>query len=261
MNIKKLISFEKYSKIKHEIPYLYTIKSNNQKLYYFGERHSRDPQDSQWIQAKEFWLEFIKNTANQKRVVFIEGSKPSLRETEEKSIRECGGPGFITFLASQHNVDIYCPEPSKSYETSELLKQFQQEEVAYYYFARSMSGWGRMTEPKPKFEDYITRNLKRNKSEVGWTDFDFSIENMKNIHKNIFEKEFDKNDSDFFKSIVSPIKSETIINKIAKSCSNLRNEYILKEIEKCWNMGNSIYIHYGAGHAVMQEPAIRDLVN
>lgn len=261
MDTNKLITFEEYSKIKHDTPYFYTLGSNKQKIYYFGERHSRDSQDTQWQQAKNFWLEFLENTNGAKRIVFVEGSKPPLMDTEEEAISKYGGPGFITFLASQHKIDTHCPEPERAYEMNELAKQFSKEEITYYYFARSANGWNRMKEPKPVFEKYISQALKKNEIESKWSDFDFSIENMKSVHKKLFGSEFDENNSTFFKDIVSPVRSETKINEIASSCSNIRNEYMVKEIQKYWEAGNSIYIHYGAGHAVMQEPVLRDLAN
>lgn len=261
MDINKLITFEEYSKIKHDTPYFYNVSSSDgQKLYYFGERHSRDPLDTEWMQAKNFWLEFLKNTHNQKRIVFVERNKPPLMKTKEEAIFKYGGPGFITFLASQCNIDMHCPEPERAYEINELVKQFLKEEIAYFYFARSINGWNRMKEPKPEFEKYISQLLKKNETESGWSDFDFSIENMKNIHKKLFGNEFNENDLDFFKDVISPVKSETKINEIARLCSNLRNEHIVKEIQKYWNIGYSIYIHYGVGHAVMQKPVIESFI-
>ena len=261
MDTKRLITFEEYSKIKHDTPYFYALVSGEQKIYYFGERHSRDPQDTEWQQAKTFWLEFLKDTPNSKRIVFVEGNKSPIMNTLEEAIRKYGGPGFITFLASESNIDIHCPEPERTYEINELAYKFSKEEIAYYYFARSANGWNRMREPKPEFEKYISQSLKKNETESRWSDFDFSLENMKNVHKKLFGNEFDQNNSDFFKDIVSPVKSEAKINKIARSCSNIRNEYMVKEIQKYWGMSYSIYIHYGVGHAVMQEPALRNLEN
>lgn len=259
MDTDKLITFEEYSKIRHNIPYSYVLGSSEQKIYYFGERHSRDPQDTQWRQAKKYWLEFLTNTNNLKRIVFVEGNKLPIMNTEGEAIKKYGGPGFITFLASQNNVDIHCPEPERAYEISELEKKFPKEEIAYYYFARSTSGWNKMKGPRPQFEKYISQSFKKNKIESKWPDFDFSFENMKNIHKKIFRDEFNHNNPDFFKNIVSPIKSETKINEIARFCSNVRNIYMINEIQKYWDMGYSIYIHYGVGHAVMQEPTLIDL--
>jgi hydrogenase maturation factor HypF (carbamoyltransferase family) len=141
-----------------------------------------------------------------------------------------------------------------------LAKQFSKEEIAYYYFARSANGWNRMKEPKPEFEKYISQSLKKNETESKWLDFDFSLENMKNIHKKLFGDEFNENNSNFFKDVVSPIKSDSRINEVARSCGNIRNEYMVNEIQKYWSTGYSIYIHYGAGHAAMQKPAIENFV-
>jgi hypothetical protein len=212
------------------------------------------------MQAKKFWSEFVKNTDGQKRIVFVESVVHSLKETEEENIQKSGGPGFITFLAAQANIEIYCPEPNRTYEMNKLAENFSKENIAYFYFARSVNGWHRIVDPKPEFDGYIVKYLERDKNMSGWIDFDFSIPNIKKIHKEIFGTEFDQNDSSFFKSIVTPVNKKTISNQIAQSCSDLRNEYIIKEICKYWGMKYSVYIHYGAGHAVMQEPVVRSLI-
>ena len=102
--------------------------------------------------------------------------------------------------------------------------------------------------------------MDRDKKMSGWTDFDFSLNNLKIIHKNMFGTDFNQENTNFFGKIVTPIKTETIINKVTRKSGELRNEYISKEIQKYWNDGFSIYIQYGASHAVIQEPFLKEII-
>ena len=256
----RLLTQEEYSKIKHKTPYVYKIQKEKRFLYYFGEKHSFDPNDAQWARAKEFWFDFVKKTENQKRIAFVEAGRPSVEKTEEKAILEAGGTGLIIFLASQLNIEVYCPEPNRTHEMQELERQFSREEIEYYYFARIVYQWGKIPDPKPNFEEYIIRFLERDKKMSGWDDFDFSFENLKLIHKQLFKIEFGLNDSNFFKDLVTPVELKTVINKVSRASGEIRNEYIVKEIQKYWDNKFSIFIEYGAGHAVIQEPLLKEVL-
>ncbi len=256
-----LLTHEEYSKTNHKTPYVYKIQNKNQFLYYFGERHSFDPKNKQWIQVKKFWFDFIKNTVNSKRVAFVEAGNPSSEETEEKAILEAGGTGFISFLSSRSNIEVYCPEPNRTYEMNELKKQYSREEIEYYYFARIVHQWNKIPDPKPKFEEYIIRFLERDKRMSGWNSFDFSFENLKKIHQQFFNIKFDLGDTNFFKNIVTPVELKTVINKVARASGEIRNKYIVNEVSKYWNEGYSIFIEYGASHAVTQEPLLMEMLS
>lgn len=152
LNIMLLMTYEEYKKFKHSTPYAFSIPCGTNILYYFGERHSYDPAHEEWVAEKIFWQQFLKATQEHKRIVFVEGGKRPVGESEEKSISTDGGMGFITYLAHQADIDTYCPEPNRSYERQELLRQFSKEESQYYYFARVVGQWNRKQEPKPNFE-------------------------------------------------------------------------------------------------------------
>ncbi len=254
-----LMSYEEYRKNKHKIPYTLILESDSNLLYYFGERHSFNPDDEQWIEEKKFWQDFLEKTAGQKRIVFIEGNKRPYEETEEQSIINHGGMGLATYLAHQENIEIYSPEPDGKYERDEMEKIFSREQIQYYYFARIVLQWCRKQDPKPNFEEYIAEYLKRDKTESGWGDFDFSLEAMKNIHFDIFNTVFDEKDIGFFESIINPGVKNTDINQVSGMSMVIRDEYIVKEIQRYIDNGFSIFAQFGCSHVVIQEPLLREV--
>ena len=79
------------------------------------------------------------------------------------------------------------------------------------------------------------------------------------ISTKTFGDEFNENILIFLKMLYHH-QIDSRINEVARSCGNIRNEYMVNEIQKYWSTGYSIYIHYGAGHAAMQKPAIENFV-
>lgn len=254
------MTYEEYSKIRHKVPYTFSVKSGENFLYYFGERHSFDPSDKQWIEVEEYFEDFLNKTKNRKRIVFVEGGVCPIEDSKEISIIKHGGMGCITYLAKQQNIDTYSPEPSGKYERGELEKIFSRKEIQYYYFARMSYQWSCMGEIKPSFEKYINHSLLNDKRESGWVDFDFSLESMKKIHFDIFNGVFDEDKKDFLYNIINPVEPKTVINKVAEMSSTIRDNYIVNEIKKYISNGYSIFAQYGYSHVVMQEPLLRGVL-
>ncbi|HLC84828.1 MAG TPA: hypothetical protein VJH22_03485, partial [Candidatus Nanoarchaeia archaeon] len=90
-----------------------------------------------------------------------------------------------------------------------------------------------------------------------WKDFDYSLENLRGIHRGLFKKDIDVNDRDFYVKITNPTLGFSIINEVAAAATKLRDEYVVKLIKRSFKKYNRILIIMGASHAVMQEPALR----
>ncbi len=142
-----------------------------------------------------------------------------------------------------------------------LEKQFSREEIEYYYFARIVHQWGKRLDPKPEFNKYIIQFLERDRKQSGWNDFDFSLENLKTIHKKLFNTEFDLSNLNFFRELVTPVELKTVINKVSRASGDIREAHIIKEIYKYWKDEYSIFIEYGSGHAVIQEPLLKEMLS
>ena len=255
-----IMSHTEYRRVRREGPYKLKLQFGDKWLYYFGEKHSFDPKDKQWGIAEVFWIEFLKSTKNSKRIVFVEGGTRPKEATKEISITKHGGMGLATWLAAQESIETFSPEPDRKYERQELEKQFGRDEIQYYYFARTISQWNRMNNPKPDFNRYITWFLKDDEKNSGWTGYDFSLDHMKEIHKKNFNSDFNGNDGSFFYSVSNPLDENHITNKVARLTSQLRDKYIVGQIQKYLRGGYSVFSQYGFSHVVMQEPVDRKSV-
>jgi hypothetical protein len=261
MNKNLLLSLGEVAQKQYSTPYIYEIKNHGKTLFYFGARHTRDPKDPQFETLEKSLTNFISDCSKEKTIILIEGQTSKiLLETFSENVEKFGESGAIAFWARQNGVPYFRPEPPLDHEITELLKDYTKEEIYYYYIARVIAQWHRLS-IKEEISKYITPYIERYQKTLTWENFDFSLNNIKNIHQKIFGKEFDLNDANFFKIISNPTGTSTTINKVAASCSTIRNYYILDKINDYWQKGLNIFIVYGSGHAVAQEPVIKSLVS
>jgi hypothetical protein len=259
-NVKtKLMNWGEYAKLEHSLPYKFILENRDVSVFYFGERHSFDPNDEQWKEEELFWRDFLEKTKTKKRIVFVEGGIRKIEKTAEMGILEQGGMGYVTYLASLEGIETFSPEPSEKHERDELEKRFSKEAIQYYYFARMVYQWGKKNDPKPNFTEYINSFLEADKKESGWTEFNFSLENMLKIHEGLFKSRFSENDTDFFYKISNPVDNFSEINAVSEASSEVRDLFIVSEIERYIKEGYSIFLQYGASHAVVQEAVLREL--
>lgn len=260
MNKKLLLSEEEYSAFgKYDIPYVYSIKSGGQILCYFGSKHTWDPSHPQFELLQKEWQEFLQKTAGLKSVVIFEGNTGfDATATLKEVIEKYGESGAIVFWANQEHIPSFRPEPTIQDEVKELLRDFSRSEIFYFYMIRGIISWQRAIVRK-EFDEFVKLNARRYQDALGWPDFDFSFESVKETHKQIFSREFDQNDKDLFKTLNSMF-GKTRITEIAKKSVNIRDLSILECIEKYWQEEYCVFVVYGSVHAVMQERAIRDMV-
>ena len=255
-----MMTYEEYSQTIHRPPYFFKIAKSGQLIYYCGERHTNDPKHPEWVQIKKFWDEFVQETKNKHRLVFIEGGKPPIKETADSAILKFGGPGFISFLAHEHSVNIESPEIQLVDLIEKLQLQFTHEQIVYYFFATDVAQWNRYIDPKPDFDAWMQSRLDSDKKKLQWDDIDFSVQGMKTIHEQLFQIPFDKNDELFFRKNVNPVKVQGVINQVSQAAGRIRDEYVVTKTVEYFKQGYSIYIQFGMTHAVMQEPYLKELI-
>lgn len=261
-NSHSIMSYAAYAVVRHNMPYMFKIENDKKTLYYFGANHSCDPNDPQYPALEIFWQDFLEATQGQQRIVLVEGNIRGLAATKEDAIMTAGGEGgYITFLAHQHNIPVVCPEPRKSKLIQGLLKEFSIEEVAYMEFAQAAVQASRYREIRgPMFdaETFITGSL------VDFTRFftgcfyehTFTLEGMKQIHRTLFSQDLNLLDRTFFSKITDPVAGHCVINAVCRMRSILRDEVIVKYIQRKLTANMCLFVVYGATHAVMQENAL-----
>ncbi len=254
------MNYDEHNSRRHTAPYSYIYTHNGQYIYYMGVSHSADPKNPMYDIIRAFWQDFLSHTEKDKAIAFIEGGDWPMSESEEQAILKGGDSQFTKYIATRDGVETISPEPPEDEKFRYFLQHFTKDEIVYYEFARMAHQWNKLLE-KPDFDEYTEGVFHSIKRSTQWTDFDFSVTHMVEIEKQLFGREFDKNDRGFYNHIINPtIPANSRINELSRfEDSGYRDRYILSQIEKYWHEGKNMFIVYGYTHAIMQEPAIRNL--
>lgn len=260
MNQSDLMPYSEYSSKEHPFPYMYHLSKGDQHLFFFGSRHTYNPEDQQIQKLEAFWADFASSSKGAPRIALVEGGKRTILNSKKEAIETGGEIQYTALLAAQSNIPTESPEPPASYWFQALASTFSKDAVAYYDFARVCHQWNQK-DVRPSFKSYVSNFLEANTKNSGWVDYDFSLEHMKKIHHNLFHTEFMEDDKQFFYDVINPTTSFSIINEVSRADDEgIRDTYILSEIERHWKDGNSLFIIYGLQHAVILEGALRKLV-
>ncbi|MCL5410384.1 MAG: hypothetical protein M1324_00830 [Patescibacteria group bacterium] len=240
--------------ISSNTPYFFSLENKGKLLFYLGVKHSWDPADSHFDFIKSKWNEFLSRVKNP--FVVVE-SNWRIHNTEVEAILQGGEIDFIAYHCNQKNIPISCFEPDRGSEMNFLLKQFSKERIEYYYFARNVSQWHRLTQ-KPDINPYLLSFLQRDKKVSGWDDFVFSIDHMKEIHRQFFGTELNFGDAEFFKKIENPTREDNPFKDLVRASGSYRDQTVVKNIKNVWDQDKDLFVIYGRGHALNHERLLRD---
>lgn len=261
MDIEKLLlSRSEYKKAEQKYgqkPVIFRIKKGKQILFYFGANHSPNPADPQYPILKKNWNEFLTITDNKDRVVLVEGRLRPIIENEKMAIASGSEGNLITLLAYKAGVPVICPDIND--EDMYHLSHFNQDEILLYFFLKWFNHYHRHIKPMPNLETLIKKWCINQKKKKMWQNKKISLKILKQIYRQILNKNFDKNKNP--NNLINPNKTGTIINKIARAQSHARDINIVTKIAQCWNEGKSIFVVFGHGHLIIQKPALKKILN
>lgn len=234
-------------------PYIIEVSRDKQCLYYYGiYQHTYSADHPMMEDIEQSFLNWL-NKTQAPRIVLEEGGKrtPPVQKEEAQANGEAV---FTAWLAEQQNIEHGSPEPSEALQRQLLLEQgFTRDQIQYYFFALSVNQYWDMKTDQP-FTDYINTYLESDRSTSGWLDYDFSLEHMYAIHKQIWGSDFGI-DPEF-----GIIEADSPIREIVDAAGKLRDQHIVQVISGYWAKGYSVFVVYGGSHAVIQEPAIKSLL-
>lgn len=251
---KDIMTYEEYASISHSIPYTFELSKNNQHLFYFGANHSCDPHNIQYPLLRSFWDKFIETTKGENCVVLVEGClrDGNFATPEDAACYDGGEGGYITFFAQQANIPLECPDITPKDLYYKLIEQFPGNYIYYKRFAQNALEFNLCKKNNPEL-DFTQFYLKRGASKE-------HLENMLEVHEMLFNAPFNPHDELFFYHITNPVEEKTIINQICRQASILRDQHIVEYIEKLIKQGKHVFVVYGCTHAVMQEKALRTII-
>lgn len=265
MQMSNTLSYDEYARIETEgfqRPYIVESGNDNHKVLFYGSDHINNPDHTQFQDIENRWNTFITQASNP--IAFVEGRFDKVKDEDTKdrtiSIIDGGEAQFVVHLARRDGIPVASPEPDRIWEANELANEFGRDRVVFYYFIRQLSWWSRFTE-KPNVQKEAISMLELMKKSYQWEDIDFSLEGMESVHQELFYKPLDWDDTQWIYDVTTPTPKDFVTNALARRSGELRDEHILKEIQKYWHGGKSPFLIFGSTHAIKLEPALRELVN
>jgi len=258
VNIKDfLLSWEEYNQKEFDVPYVFKKEKDNKLVTYIGVRHSFNPDDKQFKTIEDEFNNFKDLKGN--KVVMIEGGdKWQTLETNSETIRRYGEPAFIKKLAIENGFEFVSPEPTKEEMNDFIKDKFSEEEIVYYKVAQQSLHYKNM-QNKPNEEEFLQRRIDNDIKQ--FIDKYKTPDDIRALHKKLFGTDFDLNDRNFFYEIANPAMFRSRFNELAREKDILRDSKIVESIINYWNKGYSIFVVYGSGHIIIQEPALDRFLN
>ncbi len=245
--------------------YVYEVENGEKKIVYFGAWHTNDPEDQLFDEIKAKFDEI------QPDIVFIEGwwsingRKDQVREALSKrnieDIKTEGEPSFVLKLAVDAGIDFESPEPITPDEIIYLVEQgFSKRDIFFFYVYRDISQYQRQNEngTNEGCAEYLKPFIKNIRSSSGWSE-----EELDSFEKEVLA-ELDVNDHEKYHRQVDPIPwddaPQTKINEITKASGVCRDRYMVERVVEAMKTHNKLFVVFGTAHAVMQEPAVREVM-
>jgi hypothetical protein len=254
-----LLTWQEYNEKKFSIPYVFSIEKDGQLLMYFGARHVNSPSDSQYLLLQSEWERFLAHPAVCK-IAIGEGRGPRpARSNIEESIAEFGEQGWLGSRAREAHIGLAYPDPQEWSVWNTLLDRYTKDELFLFDIMQFAHQWNRGDKGKP-FGDYLEPYLDPYRAQAGWDGYDFSLTHVRALLQGLLGREFDEHDSAFFYRQINPSIFETRFNQLSRDIDVYRDTAVVKEIVTRFRAGESLFIVFGCGHAVVQERAIRTLL-
>ncbi|PSO46547.1 MAG: hypothetical protein BRC24_01395 [Parcubacteria group bacterium SW_4_46_8] len=257
--IDLLLPWEEYIRRDYSIPYSYTICKSNKLLSYIGVHHCTDYEHPQNVEIKHEWKHFIAKSPAQKCIAVVEGSVPPESNNEKTAIQAHGERGLLAFLARSQDISLRSFEPDDKEVLQSIASMYSKKIAFYSEAARVIYQWHNV-HSEQDFTTYLEQYLQEDLAGLGWNDISPTLKQVKEIHQQLFDSSFDKKDSNFFYSILHPSKDKSVINKVNRDKNKIRDSSVVQGIVSAWKAGNSIFVVYGSSHAVVQEPAVRQIL-
>lgn len=233
-------------------------KSSPQVLYFFGAKHTNNPDEEQFKKMESLWTEFLMNTHTE-RIALVEKLTPTKGNDIKESIRLGGESSALVFIAESQDIPVTCPEPDEKEQRRMLCQSFDPVDVAYSLVMQNLAAWFRHAR-QSSFEDAVDRSIARESKFSDVYGFLLTTENLNQW----FVKSFGNTtleDKDLLDSISDPRRKDTVVNQVVALRTRLRNEYIYNSIEALWRSGKSIFIVYGRGHLYSLREMLQRLVD
>jgi hypothetical protein len=196
------------------------------------------------------------------------------KETDVQGLIRRGGESHYALkLAIDAGVDFESPEPDMKDEVAYLEeKGFERDVVFAFYVFRQLHQYTRekpqqdSTQSQKSISQYLEPLFRELQSVTRWEGFDYSIDHVQVVGRTFWKHELDLVDPKVPIQFVDPIPwpeapaEYTKVNEVAATSSMFRDRHIVGRVAENLKDRKKIFVVYGSAHAVVEEPALREIM-
>ena len=242
------MSWQEYSRLRPEWPYILRFDSSVGALFYFGAAHTFDPADAQFALIEQEWNQFRPDIA------FTEGGFPPIMSTRVEAIRSAGEPGLVRFLAARDNVPTTTLDPSRAEQVAELTRYFSREQIKLFFILRAVNQHVQRA-GESGLPAELDRLLGIYAVTPGLSGSPRTIEELDTAYSQSVPHRVGLEEVEA--SWFDPVASETIFNEISRASSYYRDLHMVRLLTGHVADGHRVFAVVGGSHVVMQEAALR----
>lgn len=244
--VEPVMSFDEYTKIHHDTPYVLRITEGDLELIYYGARHSFDTADPMFDDIERRF------TAMRPTIAFNEGGDPPALSDRDEAIRNYGDSGFLRYMAKTHGVEAQNLDLPPEHESRILRSKYTKPQVLLFYVVRQLGTYNNMPDP-PDFDTYFDEFMQSCGRSLEMHDASWEIVNTE------FERTFGEPliPERIGRDYSDPVPDENLTQRIARDSSIARDQYMVDKLVEALHRHKRVFAVMGASHVVMQEQALR----
>ena len=221
-------------------PYVIEMQCGDGALFYYGARHTFDPEDPQIAEIEAAWTRFRPDIA------FNEGGFPPYQKTRDDAVTKGGESSLVRFLAMRDDVPTTTLDPLRAEEVAALASRFTREKVKTFLLLRSANHFIDRHGAE-KVDDEISRVLAIHDQTPGLRGTPRTVEEFRALVdlSSVRREWFD------------PAKTGTWFNDISRASSDYRDRHMVDFLTRHARDGRRVFAVAGGSHVFMQEPALR----
>ncbi|HTX98936.1 MAG TPA: hypothetical protein VMG09_02830 [Bacteroidota bacterium] len=252
----RILGLREGDALRKPVPYSYSLESGNQKLIVFGAAHFKPATDPQFVLMRSMWDEFKK--LDGAKIAIVEPGMGPIGTRFEDAVAVHGEGGATEWFGLRDGIGLLCADIEYRELLPRLAERFDSSDVAYWVLTREMDIYFRRPLGGRTADEVLNSHLTRYRkmfNSIGvagdraWFDIKHAqVSGGKSV-----------DDKEYWEYVTSWLGPQVFID-IIEAESAIRNNHIYGVVKHLWGLGHSLFVTYGASHAVQLEPALRALV-
>ena len=242
---------EEHDLIDHPTPYLLELSQGSGSLMYIGVAHTKNADDEQIELIKTKWAEF------KPTIALCEGRLGFFIGGLDLGVGQFGEPGAVYRLARSNDVSVYTLEPDIPGEVADLLERWSPQQVALYYVLRTYMS-DRRSEGADNADAIVAKAISKR---TRWPGLEGSIRDVAQLDS-LFQAQLPLLGDwrTMPEESMWPGDTTTYLNLIATRSSYFRDVHMVRLLNQLIRNGERVFAVVGACHVVMQEAALKSLL-